>query len=44
MKKIFLAAVLMLGLTGCLDTFNSLDNTVSYGPTDDQRQICLPPC
>ena len=38
MKKIFLAAVLMLGLTGCLDTFNSIDNTVSYGPTDDHMQ------
>lgn len=38
MKKILLAAVLMLGLTGCIDTLNITDNPISYGPTDDHMQ------
>lgn len=38
MKKILLAAVLTLGLTGCFDTLNITDNPISYGPTDDHMQ------
>ena len=38
MKKIFIAVVLMLGLTGCRDIFDSSDNPIIYGPTDDHME------